>query len=68
MPPKQSNDYELLGNDKDNAECSRLIDVAIEEFVERMKVLHKKFPKCGLGDTATDEAIAGVVYTNIHIL
>lgn len=69
MRKQKDNVYELLSKDEDKNElCEKMIDKAIDEFVDRMKVLHKKFPKCGLGDTATDEAIVGAIYREIHQL
>jgi len=42
------------------------IDALIANFKEGLDRLAEKHPTAGIGDTATDEAIADIFYSNIH--
>ena len=61
-----SNKYNLLNIDSHiNAECEREIDRLICEFRVKYLSLEDKY-NCGIGDTATDEAVAEEFYEVIH--
>jgi len=38
----------------------KMIDTALENCAKRIKEIEKKFPKAGIGDTATDECISEI--------
>jgi hypothetical protein len=58
--------YALLGTKKQNAACEKEISKVLNDAASKLSDLAKKYPECGIGDTATDEEIAGEFYGCIH--
>ncbi|MEE8114252.1 MAG: hypothetical protein V3T23_07840 [Nitrososphaerales archaeon] len=60
-------EFELLGDD--DAETRRvdaLIAKSLEQCAVRIGKIAKRYPDVGIGDTATDEAIASRFYSELH--
>lgn len=47
-------------------EAQSELEEAVIGFAKRVISISKKYPKVGIGDTATDEAICEEVYEAIH--
>lgn len=59
--------YALLDdNEENNVAAEKAITKALRECAEKIQKIDKKYPHVGIGDTATDEEIAGVFYGMIH--
>ncbi len=61
-----NNPYSLLSDETDNANCTEEINNLLRKFKLGYDKVAKKFPKAGVGDTATDECVADVFYGVIH--
>jgi hypothetical protein len=61
---KVANNYQLDSDCADSAD--RAITKALSKCAKKIQEIAKKHPKCGIGDTATDEAIADEFYAMIH--
>jgi len=78
MQKEKDNKYSLLNyhmDDKmagrpvdyqDRNECNDSIDGLLKEFKEGLRKLEVRYPRAGIGDTATDECIAEEFYNVIH--
>lgn len=77
----EENPYELLQDEDDETEesltiptksninilkATQEIDKIIGEFAKKLARIAKKYPKVGIGDTGTDEAISNELYSTIH--
>lgn len=51
---------------KQAVKATRALLKAIEKFRREVRSIDNKYPKSGIGDTATDEAIVNYVYSEIH--
>ena len=59
--------YELVSDDDNvNQAVETKINILIEQFANALQQLAKQYPDAGIGDTATDEAIANELYSAIH--
>lgn len=71
---KKRNKYALLNYDMDSEnvdlternEVEKKIDDLIDQFRVGYHKLEKEYPNAGIGDTATDEAVAHEFYQVIH--
>ncbi len=68
------NKYSLLNFDMDSKdpdlterdEVAQEIDKLLWEFLDKYEELSNRYPDAGLGDTATDEAVAHEFYDVLH--
>lgn len=60
------NCFSLLGGGKEPVKAHKAIKKLIEDFAKKYKLLEKKYKRSGIGDTATDEAVANTLYEVIH--
>ena len=61
------NIYALLCEKPKNiVKVTNKIDTILRKAVEDLNKLNKKYPDAGIGDTATDEAIANQFYSILH--
>jgi len=51
---------------KDRNDCTEAINNLLADFKEGLRKLEIKYPRAGIGDTATDECIAEEFYDIIH--
>ncbi len=58
--------YAFVGSDEEVMFAGQALDVAVLNFVEAVAEIRDGYPAVGLGDTTTDEAIIGYVYSKIH--
>ena len=62
-----SSDFELLCETVEEAKKADLLILSeLKECVKRLSSVQQVFPGAGIGDTATDEAIASRFYQLLH--
>lgn len=61
------NKYSLIDDTiENNINAQKELDNVIKNTIEEIKKINKKYPYVGIGDTATDEAIAEEFYNKLH--
>jgi len=57
--------FAFIGSEKDNKECAKIVDHILKATADKINLLEEVY-KVGIGDTATDEAIAEEFYYVLH--
>lgn len=60
-------DFSLLcETDAETCKVDKMIWTALKKCVARINEISEKYPRAGIGDTATDEEIATEFYSLLH--
>jgi len=64
--PEDDNPFALFSSVKGWTVPTESLMYAINEFVSKYREIEQTYPEFGIGDTASDECIVGIIYDKIH--